>query len=309
MNAKTETNVETIYHYCGIQPFLSILEAKTLWLSDLFQTNDAREGGEIIDVVCDFFTEQKISDAVINQWKNDFKNFHDYSQAFGFFMSENGDLLSQWRGYAQDGIGFAVGFNKNKLQGLVKSSNSKAEGAVILQLEKVEYERSNQKAQIQDIAQHIPELIENGALRHLRGGALLSIEPDEEEKKKREKAWKQLNMMNMVLGHFKRYSFKHIAFNEEIEWRLFASVLMSRKKGDINEISSEGFRQISNDLGFYHRSNSIVPYLKFRFDDVKLVTEVIIGPKNNTPENVVEMFLHSYGLGHVEIKQSQAPYL
>lgn len=30
-------------------------------------------------------------------------------------MSEKGDLLSQWRGYANDGAGFAIGFNADAL--------------------------------------------------------------------------------------------------------------------------------------------------------------------------------------------------
>jgi hypothetical protein len=33
----------------------------------------------------------------------------------GFCLSEEGDLLSQWRGYAADATGFSIGFSKDSL--------------------------------------------------------------------------------------------------------------------------------------------------------------------------------------------------
>ena len=38
-----------------------------------------------------------------------------YNVALGTCFSEERDLLSQWRGYANDGAGFSVTFDKEKL--------------------------------------------------------------------------------------------------------------------------------------------------------------------------------------------------
>lgn len=38
------------------------------------------------------------------------------SLAYGFCLSVKRDMLSQWRGYADDGMGFAIGFKKEAIE-------------------------------------------------------------------------------------------------------------------------------------------------------------------------------------------------
>ena len=57
----------------------------------------------------------------LKAWKTWYENgvYSNFSmKTFWFCFSESKDKLSQWRGYAQDGKGIAIGFNKDVLEEL-----------------------------------------------------------------------------------------------------------------------------------------------------------------------------------------------
>ena len=58
----------------------------------------------------------------------------------GFCLSEEGDLLSQWRGYAADASGVVIGFSRNYLDWLCSSNLPDELGG--LNLHKVDYAAS-----------------------------------------------------------------------------------------------------------------------------------------------------------------------
>lgn len=57
-------------------------------------------------------------------------------------------------------------------------------------------------------------------------------------------------------------------------------------------------------------NNRIVPCRDVPLGNLKgsPITEVILGPKNRTPENVVKEFLNSKDFFDVEVKRSEIPY-
>jgi hypothetical protein len=61
----------------------------------------------------------------------------------GFCLSEQGDLLSQWRGYADDATGVSIGFSKDYLERLGETDQHG--GKAGFTLNKVEYEREIQE--------------------------------------------------------------------------------------------------------------------------------------------------------------------
>lgn len=193
---------QVIYHYCDVHQFMSIVTNGVIWLTDLFQTNDAREGYEFVEAVWAVLEEEGTERTVFEQWRDNFLNIHDFTQGYGFCMSEVGDLLSQWRGYAQNGEGYSIGFDKEKLDARSKEKNAKSKGTVLI-LKKVEYELDKQKDIVRDIAKHIPGILRDGALLHNRPISLLGIEPDPEEKSKRENAFKNLCEVSMMFSFSK----------------------------------------------------------------------------------------------------------
>ena len=76
-------------------------------------------------------------------------------------MSEDGDLRSQWRGYADNGEGVSIGFEVESLKAIRKPSAGVANPSP--SLEKIEYEIDRQKAKIEDNVDRIVDLWRRGA--------------------------------------------------------------------------------------------------------------------------------------------------
>lgn len=301
---------QLIYHYCGMQQLMSIVATATIWLTDLFQTNDTREGYEFVNAVCAVLEDKGTDPTAIEQWKDNFLSVHDFAQGYGFCMSEAGDLLSQWRAYAQNGEGFSLGFDRERLDAFAKEKNAKyASEGMMFVLDKVEYELDKQKTIVCDIAKDLPQILSDGALLHGRSPMIIEIPRSPEEKEKIENASTRLSITNMIFGLTKRYRIKNIAFSEEKEWRLFATLAVSRVKGGLNGLPVGKLSQIKDKMGYLKRENTLVPYYVFDFDKKELIREIILGPRNKTPDYAIEMFLHSHGLKNVEYRRSETPYL
>lgn len=98
-----------IYHYCPCWAFENIIRTKELWFSSEQNSNDAIEF-KIPELVLqqlkyDPILQPKLSfiDSCISYLQEQRKNFFTMS----FSLGE--DQLSQWRSYADDGRGFAIG--------------------------------------------------------------------------------------------------------------------------------------------------------------------------------------------------------
>lgn len=295
---------ELIYHYCGVEAFMSIMKERTVWLVDLYQTNDTKEGREIIDVVRSVLADEKVEDRIIDQWVHNFTDTAIFRQGYGFCMSKEGDLLSQWRGYAQDGMGFSIGFDKTKLAQLTKKRHEKDFSAVLI-LQKVEYEIERQKEAIRQITVEIAASLKDGALLHGKGPGMLTM-VDERTIKKREVAFNGLVFSNMMLAMRDRLTIKNKAFMEEKEWRLFAPLPLTEVPGKVEKDEVEKHKK---KLEYFGRANTIVPYYTFKFGQEDVIKEVIRGPRNRTPDEVLKIFLESCGYENVKITRSGAPYL
>lgn len=116
-----------VYHYCGVETFLNIIRNHTLRLSDLCISTDNLEMKSLLEIVRDevkrqyknsndfndsviFGMEQDAAfffllDAVITKMKNESNQI-----LYGTCFSEEGDLLGQWREYADKGRGLSIGF-------------------------------------------------------------------------------------------------------------------------------------------------------------------------------------------------------
>jgi len=70
-----------------------------------------------------------------------------FFDGLGFCLSFYGDLLSQWRGYADDGCGVSIGFGVPYLKSLVHSERDKAPHFA---LHHVRYKSAEHEAEIND---------------------------------------------------------------------------------------------------------------------------------------------------------------
>jgi len=127
MTSRTTIGVEEkgndiLYHYCSTEAFHSIISSRSIWLSALALSNDSMEGKMLIDAFTRLAKRDKIDRQSLVLLQDKILAYHK-DEGFGFSLSLEGDLLSQWRGYAEDGCGVSIGFSKSYLQKLTKKNS------------------------------------------------------------------------------------------------------------------------------------------------------------------------------------------
>lgn len=265
-------------------------------MSSLSLSNDYKEG-KLVKETIERLLQQSTMDGSNKETIAQFiKVAGKFFDGLGFCLSQQKDLLSQWRGYADDGQGFSIGFSKAYLKELsVKKSESNAE----FNLYKVVYEPEKHEEELRKVFERIKTDINSGCIEmpHIffpnqtaANVGLLS------------KNWKYLiSIVSEILP--KLYILKNKAFIEENEWRLISYLL--------NDI--EFFKEHTKMITAKHRlaKNSLIPYQEIELEELnnmKRINEVYIGPKNTTPNTEVERFLYLQGFKDVKIFRSSASY-
>lgn len=120
---------ETFYKYTTVDTFKSIIKSGQLWLTDIQNSNDSTELKLSYDLIKEVFEEEfdKKQPKYIDNFfpKTEFQKFYHnntkyindlentlHTQYVTCFSSK-GDMLSQWRGYANDGDGLSIGFDRS----------------------------------------------------------------------------------------------------------------------------------------------------------------------------------------------------
>jgi hypothetical protein len=277
-----------LYHYCSNVSFVSIVRSQSIWASEFSLSNDALEGKWIREILAECCEDRGLSWFEAHEILTEFDAVLAFLGAAGFCMSEDGDLLSQWRGYADNGEGLSIGFRVERLTEIGARASGRGV-APVASLQKIEYERKQQKAQIEGNVDRIIDLWKQGAGRKL---GLLNQGTEDEEKKRDDLTEKMQHEFYQFSSEI--YAFKNPAFREEREWRLVSIVTPS-------ELLQMDFRAMPD---------RIVPYKEILVGDLArdAIAEVILGPKNITPDRVVRAALARYGWGAVNVKRSEASY-
>ncbi len=265
-----------LYHYCSTYAFFNILKDRTLFLSSLTSSNDTREGRWLSEVLRDVLIRKKAKRSVVSELVRQLSTVEETSIAYGFCLSQRRDMLSQWRGYADDASGFAIGFDKEALQRAVSGLNLPT--LVDPRLLPVAYKESDQAALIEADVDQILERLEGHTL--FRPTILGNQDMD----KALEVYKAKLEMVQESINKWWRFIFatKNPAFEDEHEWRLIQEDALSHLGVD-----------------FRVRGSELVPYVKLDFPkDVweGMVKEIWIGPKNRTSREVVRDFARTLEL-------------
>jgi hypothetical protein len=110
-----ERPTEILYHYTSLAGLMSIVESKSLYATEIRYFNDAAEmeqtatllRNEISKRLEQEGTNKKLLDQLY-QWIS-----HRLTNGYMLFVvsfTASGNLLSQWRGYCQNGKGVSIGF-------------------------------------------------------------------------------------------------------------------------------------------------------------------------------------------------------
>lgn len=107
---------EVLYHYTDITGLNGILCSRNVWASDCRYLNDQKELTHALDLFIGRFEgAEKETLSLALHW-------HNSSRAHCVFsLSRSPQVLSQWRAYADDGRGAAIGFRREHLPGRGKN--------------------------------------------------------------------------------------------------------------------------------------------------------------------------------------------
>ncbi len=289
-----------VYHYCGMDSFMSIIKNQSIRLSDITKSNDSMEILWVTRFIKEIFDEEFDKEAnkveyfregyskdifmdFVDRCSVDF--FEEEQRIFSFFVScfsEERDLLSQWRGYAEDGNGVAIGFDSEALSSLGQPPSGDLISSEIVTFKKIEYKEINQKAAIRDAAINL--------IKELK--KLISKQKIINSTELKDNSIDSFN--KCFLSLFKMSIFmKNPFFREEKEWRL--SHLTDN--GIHNKPSLILSPKIHfSDIQYRSKNSDIVPYIDLYFDKHKnMIKEVILGPKCSARENDIKMYLNSKG--------------
>jgi hypothetical protein len=108
------TNSETIFHYTTISGLIGIITHSELWASDCRLLNDGTELTYAQEIFLYEVRELNL-EPLMDGGYIVAGPLLDYFRMYLTCFCEDGDLLSQWRGYGVD-QGYALGFNTAELQ-------------------------------------------------------------------------------------------------------------------------------------------------------------------------------------------------
>jgi Protein of unknown function (DUF2971) len=112
-----------LYHYTNDAGLAGIIESGKLWFSDIFALNDPSELRHGLSIAIETLKSRAVADRPeIETFASQFQRFDLDAgiEASGHFFiccfSGDGDDIGQWRAYADNGQGFALGFETSSLE-------------------------------------------------------------------------------------------------------------------------------------------------------------------------------------------------
>lgn len=273
---------ELVYHYCTPETFLAICSHKHLRFSDLYAMNDFMEvrWGYDMWMRAATYLATDIDKSFLDEIDGVIRRTGERALAVASCMSRNGDVLSQWRAYATDGKGFAIGFHAQTLQRMA------------VRPFRVEYRPEAQVAEICAFVRRVHAQY-GGVERH-------SDSPFEEE----------CETLAIDLA-----AFKNPAFSEEDEIRLVHALVLESTGASARLIDPGGFAfgKSSEPVAVeFHLSKGIpVAHVDLDFsasEPKNMIRALVLGPRCEASTNSISIFLETVGLTGVKVTKSTASY-
>lgn len=285
---RSKPDDRVIYHYCDTNALLSILTNNKLWYTHAAYLNDTMEITRGVDICRSVIEGQLKStdDPVLQNAKSYLQNAEKW-QYYICCFSEAKDRLSQWRSYASDGDGFAIGFSSTELS---VGIDDPFEG----RLNTVQYE--------DDLLQKtIEELVG-------RFATTAHEFPDGTTDEAKDFSYENSGARLGDLLIDKSVFVKDKGFAEEEEWRSVRSYKLRDIETDHAKVASEDanhFDDILHDL--QHKLNErrnvrsgrfgLTPYIEVSFRP-NSIREIVCGPKTSKKltESSLEILKKKLGL-------------
>lgn len=282
--ARRPASVPILYHYTSIESMVAIFQSRRIRLSSASTMNDTSEGEWLLDRLLEIDTQERLAgrERSLDEEKTRAMllrlAFREGApQAYLASFSEKGDLLSQWRAYARDGEGVAIGFDPNdgRLPVVDAPPHTNAGPALACTLNRVTYGSAHLVAALDELIQAT-----------VPGG----VNPE---------GFFGLQMQLSGL----RWLVKNPAFQEEHEWRIVNLPLqfigdVGGGNTSIGALGARGYRQAGSQLVSFYE----MPY------EPAAVTDLVLGPGCSIHDHELALLLHDCDLTHVRVRRSEATY-
>jgi Protein of unknown function (DUF2971) len=274
-----------VYHYTTVAATIQILERRQLWLCSAATMNDSTEGVWLEDRLMERETELSLqrgaprSVAEAERWRALWLEAFRLGapQAYLACFSAEGDMLSQWRAYAADGEGVAIGFDPNEGKMPVRpgSPTSHVNPTMSCTMSQVVYGT-------EAVLAELTELLDSAIQAEMETAESVEL------------------TTRLAAA---RWLTKNPAFTEEREWRIVN--LPMQFDGDLGggqtALSMIGTRRYRSP------GARLISYFELPFDP-QAVRELVLGPRSAIHDHELELLLRDSGLAHVTVRRSSATY-
>lgn len=281
---------EPLYHYTAIAGLEGILKSDAIWFTDYRHLNDPNEllhGLALAKRMLQRRAEAGGFERMLFAWVNDLLNQKNFGRALEFLIasfSKNRDELGQWRAYADNARGVAIGFSPTLFLP-VESTNKDPRRNVFVGPVLYDDAKTRQRhAKGLDVAGKIARDARRYAYRHLRH---------------KEIGMEFLNRLaRSIIASpliWNALTCKHIGYRGENEVRLVMLGEKSKFRGKILKRK---------------RGTEVVPYVPYKLQLSKpgSIVEIVIGPAApKTAEADVRALLKSHGI-KAPVRRSRIPY-
>jgi hypothetical protein len=277
-----------VYHYTNDVGLRGILETGRLWLSDIFSLNDPSELSHgVSHAVKVLDTNAKSGPPESKTFAQHFASFYERGMEgsahyFVCSFSSDGDDLGQWRAYADNGRGYALGFDGAVLEDAFTKEN----GAPIPNnsTHHVTYD----DAALSDIHRRMVEKM-FGLISLPRGKGMSAASIDE--------YLKELSITLSLHALRAALFFKHEAYKNEREFRF-----MQIHRADVPP----------PEVKRRYRSYELVKYREFDWRRIQggALKRIIVGPAADRRKatRFAKECVAAFDPGTVEVTPSEIPY-
>lgn len=274
-----------LYHYTDINGFLSIIQNGKLWLSAANNLNDYRETDWLkikIKERLEFLAKNNKANINI---LNEFWHYWTQTNPLHYIcsFSKNGDLLSQWRAYSDDGFGIAIGFRRELFDFSPLAPLTSFDPSHTIGLLDVIYKDPAEDFIFQECIKNLCSNLENEETKAM---AFLNVATT-------------LRKLSFI--------YKNPAFVEEDETRIIHTPFITTT-GEIGNITING--SISGIKQRISKKN-ITSYFEYDIypeNKPQLITEIVLGPKCQISEYELDHLFSLKSLKDIIIKRSKASY-
>src|SRR5579883_1246297 len=275
-----------VYHYTNDAGLKGILEGGRIWLTDVFDMNDPSELRHGLSRAQTILNQMAASGPAESKiFAKDFaaldKGIERAAHTFICSFSETGDDLGQWRAYADNGRGYALGFDTQGLEGAFGKATRTPT------LERGTFPVTYEDSLLDDIHRRLIErmfsLISLPSGRQLSGEIIVAY---------------MVELLTALASHVLHAAlfFKHEAYNNEREYRF-----LEMHRADAPP-----------PVKRRPRAYSLVQYVEFDWKTLApgALKRIVIGPAANRQKasEFARECLREFGPSNVQIDFSQIPY-